>query len=639
MVRLVLGFFESTGFLMTILSIGVCLPSCAQIINGYAQVTSVSGTTISLSNVDESGDTFENGEYVIIMQMQDDVIGANTSDNSSFGDLGAIQSAGLYEILRIQTVTESAGVPVSFTVAAAPTNTYNTGSNSLVQVITFPTFGSPDYTTTSNMSAKDWDGTTGGVLTFEVAGVLTLSHNLSVNGDGFRGAAANAGGSAGCTGGSSFRLATTANFADKGEGIYRSTNSLHEAGRAKILNGGGGGNSHNAGGGGGGNYSAGGLGGPGWPNCSPTAGGIGGLDLSGSVSASRVFMGGGGGAGEGNNGGSQNAGDGGGIILIKANEIRTTGSCGGISVTADGESVTTGSGNDGNSGGGAAGSIVFQVPTWTISATCPLTIQSDGGDGGDVTHGDIHGAGGGGGMGAILFSSAQPTTNVTVNNNPGQGGSNCTTCGSASNGGGTDGDGISVSTGGPLPVQLSRFDVKPNPEENIVELFWITSSEINNDYFTIEKTKDLNHYEEVVTTEGQGTTNEATEYKETDYNPYSGVSYYRLSQTDFDGKRTFFDLEKVLIDMDKGLEMDVQLYPNPNNGQNMFMKVPKAAGEELRVLVNDFLGKEVLVDFSVYDQAEHYLVAIEMSEKLQPGTYLIHVQLEDRKLSHKLIVQ
>lgn len=623
-------------FLLTNINVAIS----QTVINGYAQVTGITGSsTFNVSNVNESGDSFEVGEKLIIMQMQDDVIGANTADNSSFGNLGSIQSAGLYEIAEIASIVESGGTPTSITVLGTPGVSYNTGSNSRLQLITFPTFGTPNYTTTSNVRAMDWNGDVGGVVAFEVDGILTLAHSISANGRGFNGAAANSDfSSTGCSGGANYRLASTAHFADKGEGIYRSTLALYQAGQGKILNGGGGGNSHNGGGGGGGNFSAGGQGGPGWPNCSPSAGGLGGLDLSANISASRVFLGGGGGSGEGNNGSVVNGGDGGGIILIKANEIRTTGACGGISIVSDGLAVapTTGGGNDGNSGAGAGGSIVLEVPTWSIAGTCPLTVQANGGNGGNVNHSASHGGGGGGGMGAIIFSSTTPTTNVTVNNSAGSGGLNCGTCSPAPSGSGTSGSGVIDSSSGVLPVTLTEFKAIPNVESKVVNLFWVTTSEINNDYFTVEKTKDLKHYEQVIIVQGKGTTNEKSEYQETDFSPYSGVSYYRLSQTDFDGKTEFFTVKEAKFDNE---DFHIQLYPNPNNGHNMYLKVKVEETEEINLLVNDFLGKDFLVDFMVIREGEYALIAIEMAEKLEPGTYLVNLQVGKELKSHKLIVR
>ncbi|MGB0403594.1 MAG: T9SS type A sorting domain-containing protein [Salibacteraceae bacterium] len=198
----------------------------------------------------------------------------------------------------------------------------------------------------------------------------------------------------------------------------------------------------------------------------------------------------------------------------------------------------------------------------------------------------------------------------------------------------------SSSINNPLPVDLKSFTATPNKEENVVDLFWVTSSETNNDYFTVEKTSDLQNFEEVVQVTGQGTINEETEYQEKDYNPSEGISYYRLSQTDYDGKTEYFNLEKVLFDLkNHGNDIHVQLYPNPSNGHNMFLKIPNSNNDEINVLVNDFIGKSYLTDFTVINQGDYSVVAIEMNQKLAPGSYMINVNVNGENISHKLIVQ
>ncbi|MCS6824932.1 MAG: hypothetical protein NZ529_11620, partial [Cytophagaceae bacterium] len=316
--------------------------SYAQVVNGYAKVTNITGNQITISTsageIDETADAFNNGDLIIIMQMQDDVIGS-TSNNSSFGNLGSIQSAGLYEVRQI--VSQVTGPPRVLTLDAAPSNIYNLGTNSSVQVITFRRFGSPNYTSTSNMNALAWNGNIGGVLAIDVPGTFTLSHNLSADGAGFRGGASDVDNVTSCDA-TTYFSSSGGNYAPKGEGIYRNTNSNYAAARGKILNGGGGGNSHNGGGGGGSNFSAGGTGGPGWGGsssspCSPSAGGLGGISLNAHININRVFMGGGGGTGERNNGFTTNGGNGGGIIIVRAATLQTTGSCATpLSISANG---------------------------------------------------------------------------------------------------------------------------------------------------------------------------------------------------------------------------------------------------------------------------------------------------------------
>src|SRR5687768_12027967 len=84
-------------------------------INAYAKVTAISSTAISVSNPNETYASFQVNEQVIIMQMQDDVIGANTNNDISFGNLSSIASAGQYEYATISAITRSTGVLTSIT--------------------------------------------------------------------------------------------------------------------------------------------------------------------------------------------------------------------------------------------------------------------------------------------------------------------------------------------------------------------------------------------------------------------------------------------------------------------------------------------------------------------------------------------
>lgn len=608
-----------------LLSLALGLVTSAQVVNGYARVTSVAGKTLSLSTVSESFDTFEDGEQIIIMQMQDDVIGANTADNSSFGNLGSIANAGVYEVVTIDSHAESAGTPTSITLTASPTATFNTGSNSSVQIITFPRFGAHNYTTTSDMEALAWNGNIGGVLAFQVSGTLTLLHDLDASEAGFRGASANGGGSTGCTGGSNYRVIAGANYANKGEGIYRVTNPNYEAGRAHLLNGGGGGNSHNAGGGGGSNYTAGGLGGPGWPNCSPSAGGIGGLNLSSNIDAGRVFMGGGGGAGEGNDGGSPTAANGGGIILIKAGGLRTAGGTP-VTIAANGGSVTAGSGGDGNSGGGAGGSIVFEVASWSVAAGAPLTVSADGGNGGSVNHNDIHGAGGGGGMGAVIYSTTTPVTNITTNTTPGMGGANCFSCGFAADGNGSNGDGIIDQSSGALPIELLSFEAREVNHK--VALRWTTATELNNDFFTVERSWNGTEWQTVDYVTGAGNSSYELNYSTWDNTPFNGVSYYRLKQTDFDGQFSYSDI--VPVNLESDISAAIKAYPNPSDG---LVTIEGLAADLDALFITDLSGRVVTQSVQLMRNGSSEM-QLDL-RGLDTGLYLLHFNSSTIKVSKR----
>ena len=595
-------------------------------INAHARVFAISGSVLSIAETDETYATFDAGDRIVLMQMQDDVIGGNTANNAGFGDLAAIQQAGVYEVLEVASVTRSFGQVVSMELVSAPTLAFHTGTHSTVQAISFEVLGGGgDFTTTMPISAVPWDGSLGGVVAFEVQGTLTLAHSITADGAGFRGGARDVSAAGSCDV-TTFRAAAGNRYAGKGEGIYLNTNASWVEAKGKILNGGGGGNDHNGGGGGGGNYTAGGLAGPGWNCGAGHAGGLGGISLSGHISVDRVFMGGGGGGVEGNNNVSTDGGRGGRVVLIKADMLRALGSCSGLRISADGSSVAN-AGNDGCGGGGAGGSIIFEVDQFDLSASCPLAVRANGGDGGRVGSSNVHGGGGGGGQGVVIFSSALPASNITIQTNNGSGGCNNTAnpCNSqAQDGMGANGGGIFGGSSGPLPIELLSFQAIPVHER--VDLSWTTASEVDNAYFTVERSIDGEVWEDVLHLPGAGTSYQLRDYRASDDAPLPGLSYYRLRQTDLDGTSTLHDRVAVRF-----LAATDELAAFPNPATETVTLVHGAVGSDAVLFVFDGLGRQLVVPMTrLGDRVElvvRHLQAGQYTDVLQDARTSRHARL------------
>ncbi|MGL1889203.1 MAG: T9SS type A sorting domain-containing protein [Reichenbachiella sp.] len=126
-----------------------------------------------------------------------------------------------------------------------------------------------------------------------------------------------------------------------------------------------------------------------------------------------------------------------------------------------------------------------------------------------------------------------------------------------------------------LPVELLSFDAQVLKSE--IVLNWVTASEVENDYFILERSKDGVLYKQIAKIDGNGTTNEQEEYKHYDDQPFFGTSYYRLSQVDFDGQIEIFDPISVNNDnWQKGIEMT--LFPNPTTADNINIRL--STGDE-----------------------------------------------------------
>ncbi len=602
-------------------------------INGYAQVTAITDSICTIGAYSEGGTPkFTIGKHVIIMQMQDDAIGENVFNDPTFGSIGSLQHAGAYTVRKILDVERSGTTLLSVTLDKTPGISFNIGPNSSVQLITYEQLGGGgDFTTTSNLGAMSWNGTLGGVLAFYVDGTLNLQHNITVDNAGFRGGTRTITGEGACNNGAYFYDSTGPAenlYAAKGEGIYKRSNTAFARGRGHLLNGGGGGNSNNGGGGGGSNFSTGGDGGAGFGCSGNPSGGIGGVALGTYANGQRVFLGGGGGGGEGDGNSSSVGMRGGGIIIIKADMIRTTGTCGGQTISANGGNANI-SGTDGAGGGGAGGTILLHVITYDISAGCPLTIRANGGNGGNVNNVVDHGGGGGGGQGTLLFLGMVPITNVTPQTNNGIGGCNnsSTPCSSqAGSGGGSDGAGILYYDASPLPIQLLAFDAINQTEG--VDLFWSTATENENEFFLIERSSDGQNWQAIHRLPGAGTSTIRLDYKTRDEAPLPGFSYYRLGQSGPSGETTYSHI--VSVDRPQSEGNSMQLIPNPAATDLRIMFDPSSEIRELR-FYNE-LGQLSRSPSSVNSTMVEMDIAT-----LPPGMYMV-VAIGDRRTDVQRLV-
>lgn len=584
------------------------------VVNGYAKVSTISGVSFTVSVVDQTGQNFAVGEEVIIMQMQDDVIGSNTGDVLSFGDIAGIASAGLYER---RTITAIDGVSTSGYTTSSPTsisvnsivNSYHTCPNCSVQLITYTKLSSSDYTTSSPIRALDWNGNIGGVVAFQVPGTLFLNHSITADSQGFRGGATSTNFYSGTTCASTPYITNSSDQGYKGEGIYKSIDPNFSNGRGKITNGGGGGLDHNAGGGGGGNYTAGGSGGSGWnggSGCSsPGGGGIGGVALTSFINSSRIFMGGGGGGGQQNDNIGTSGGTGGGIVFISANTIDVASPCSGIRISADGADATN-PGSDGGGGGGGGGSIVLSVANWIVASGCTLIVNANGGNGGNVNSPGAHGGGGGGGQGVVI-TSVFPPSNVTTETDNGTPGCNITPCTSSADPlDGSDGDGIITEPINPLPIEMKDFFV--SVIGNKVNLLWITESEQNSKQFNVYRSGDLEEWELFYECPAAGSSVEEKSYSTYDLSPNEGINYYKLELIDQDGSARFADMRSVLF---HNKQYNIIIYPNP------------ASGNEVSVIFPDEVQMMDVTLLSIQDALGNYIDFT--SNKISPFEYKIQL--------------
>lgn len=136
-----------------------------------------------------------------------------------------------------------------------------------------------------------------------------------------------------------------------------------------------------------------------------------------------------------------------------------------------------------------------------------------------------------------------------------------------------------------LPVDLIDFKVEVVNNE-IVKLTWATSSEINNDFFSVERSRDAINFELIANINGNGNSNVPIHYSFVDYRPYSGISYYRIKQTDFDRNYSYSPIKQAYI----GTLDIVNIYPNPSI-ENVHFVINSSTNDILIIKITDAKGR------------------------------------------------
>lgn len=169
----------------------------------------------------------------------------------------------------------------------------------------------------------------------------------------------------------------------------------------------------------------------------------------------------------------------------------------------------------------------------------------------------------------------------------------------------------------PLPVELISFEGESKDRYNL--LTWLTASEINSDFFTIEKSKDGKTFEVVGIVDGAGNSNIVSKYEKIDDNPYHGTSYYRLKQTDYDGTYKY----SIPISLSlKSMYEDISVFPNPVTG-NGYLTFNSLKDDDQTVVIYDVSGRLVYHEQYTIIKGDNKLV-LETS-LLTKGMYFIKI--------------
>jgi len=180
-----------------------------------------------------------------------------------------------------------------------------------------------------------------------------------------------------------------------------------------------------------------------------------------------------------------------------------------------------------------------------------------------------------------------------------------------------------------LPILINSFTA--TLDNNKVLLNWSTDVEQQNKFFSIERSTDGMNFLPLGNVDGAGNSNHFKMYSMTDPTPSEGVNYYRLSQTNNDGSKTYFETKKVNYKNNKPFSSTVI---NLAQGKIKVIVSSTKTGS-LNLKVTDMTGKEILLN--------DFAVAAGNNSKelqLQQGAYILTLtNATGERLTNKIVVQ
>ncbi len=177
----------------------------------------------------------------------------------------------------------------------------------------------------------------------------------------------------------------------------------------------------------------------------------------------------------------------------------------------------------------------------------------------------------------------------------------------------------------PLPIEIVSFTANCSNQNILIK--WSTATETNNDHYTIEHSIDGINWQIIGTVVGAGNSNAMKDYSFTDPGSYTDLSYYRLKQTDYDGKFEYTSI--ISISNCKDVITQFDIYPNPSNGA--FNLIYKGNKDQIQsVSIYNVCGEKVY-------NLESYKSDFDLSDKPE-GLYFIHLNLFSKSITKKLVV-
>ncbi len=175
-----------------------------------------------------------------------------------------------------------------------------------------------------------------------------------------------------------------------------------------------------------------------------------------------------------------------------------------------------------------------------------------------------------------------------------------------------------------LPVVWKDFTAAVTGET--VQLKWIITNQVNVKQYTVQRSTDGRNYSEIAQLAPVPDNGIQLVYLYTDKNPPEGEVYYRIYQTDLDGKTSYSTIKTVRINLSKAA---IRVFPNPFNSQ-LTVKL-KETGGPVQVKLQDAQGRVLKMNMINNRNLQSEVVLTGLNQ-LGSGMYYVVISGADGKV-------
>jgi len=198
---------------------------------------------------------------------------------------------------------------------------------------------------------------------------------------------------------------------------------------------------------------------------------------------------------------------------------------------------------------------------------------------------------------------------------------------------------IRISYSETTPIELLDFDVVCL-DNGKYEISWVTHTETNNDYFTLESSNDGIVFNTIKIIDGAGNSNEIQYYTVTDDRFYSEIIYYRLKQTDYNGDYEYSDIIASGNCAHEDKPAIIEIYPVPANcNDNIYVNMHGGCDiDKIELCISDIMGN-IILNKNIIGSKREELLILEPPCNISPGIYIIRIITQKSDYTGRIILR